>query len=173
MCIRDSFHSLMLERIFRLISVHAPESETKNWVLIGFQGANPETDIRGSGMFGVLQVQFFAEKYEALMKRCFAMSIDEVQKFPLVVLLFSHTAFAAEALREGRLTSMCNKAKSVINVMNLFYVATFSRLMERWQKEKLTIVDWDRVSKENVKYCKENPNKVISELSKLIAEKCL
>jgi hypothetical protein len=161
------FHSLMLERIFNLISMYAPETETKDWVLIGFQGSNPETDIRGTGMFGVLQVHFFAENFSELIKKYFLLSIDEVQKFPLVVLMFNHTAFTTEALREGRLTLLCNKAKSVIQVMNLFYAATFSRLIERWEKDKLTIVDWDKVSKENIKYCKDNPMKIIEEFNKL------
>jgi len=161
----NDFHSLMLQCIFNLISIHAPETKTRDWTLIGFQGSNPETDIRGTGMFGVLQIHFFAESYPELIKKYFLLSIDEVQKFPLVVLMFNHTAFTAEALREGKLNLLCNRAKSVIRVMNSFYAAAFSRLIERWEKEKLTIIDWDRVSKENVKYCKDNPTKIIEEFN--------
>eukprot|EP01022_Parablepharisma_sp_SALTPOND_P009628 TRINITY_DN1398_c0_g1_i2.p1 TRINITY_DN1398_c0_g1~~TRINITY_DN1398_c0_g1_i2.p1 ORF type:complete len:665 (+),score=106.57 TRINITY_DN1398_c0_g1_i2:8551-10545(+) len=169
--VKDDFHQLMLMRIFQLISAHAPEGEAKNWVLIGFQGANPETDIRGSGMFGVLQVHFFAEKFPDLMKRYFLLSIDESQKFPLVVIMFSFTVMAAEALREGILTTMCNKAGSVIKVMNRFYAATFNRLMERWEKEKLVIIDWDRAYNECKSYCKDHAKEVIDEFMNVTGHK--
>jgi len=165
--VRTDFHSLMLERIYRLISIYTPKGISKSWVLIGFQSNAPETDIRGTGMFGVLQVLYFAETYSELMKRYFLVSIDEKQNFPLVVVMFGFTAMAAEALREGKLTSLCNTEKSVIKVVNSFYAAAIHQFMERWIKEKLVITNRDKVFTETSKYCKHNPDKLINNFSKL------
>ncbi len=162
--VSTDFHSCMLMRVFQLISMHAPPTETKNWVLIGFQGANPETDIRGSGMFGVLQVLYFAERFPKLTQHYLLMSIDPVQRFPLVVIMFGLTALSAEALREGRLTNLCNRKGSVIDIVNQFYAAAFCRLMARWERDKLTIVDQDAAKKENNAYCKANAKQLIEEL---------
>ena len=161
--VTTDFHSCMLMRVFQLISSFAPPEESKNWVLIGFQGNNPETDIRGTGLFGLLQVLYFVEKYPKLAQRYFLLSIDNIQRFPLVVVMFGFTALAAEALREGRLTTLCNKQGNVIDIMNLFFAGAFNRFMKRWEKEKLTIIDRDACSNENKEYCKENIKKLVED----------
>lgn len=157
----NDFHSCLLARIFQAISAFAPPQYQRNYVLIGFQGSNPETDIRGTGLFGLLQVLYFAEKYPALTEKYLILSLDEVQKFPLVIVMFGFTALAAEALREGRITTMCNKEKSVIKIMNLFYAAAFCRMIDRWQRDKLTIINIDEAKKENSQYCKENSDQLV------------
>eukprot|EP00826_Nyctotherus_ovalis_P018596 TRINITY_DN15583_c0_g5_i2.p1 TRINITY_DN15583_c0_g5~~TRINITY_DN15583_c0_g5_i2.p1 ORF type:complete len:495 (-),score=131.59 TRINITY_DN15583_c0_g5_i2:113-1597(-) len=157
----SDFHWVMLEKIQRLISVYAPKEVEKDWVLVGFQGSSPQTDIRGTGMFGVFQIHFFAETYPLLTKRYFLLSIDEKHGFPLAVMMFGFTAMAAETLREGRLTAMCNKGKSVVKVVNLFYAASICVFMEKWIKEKLTIVSRHRAFTEVSKYCKNNAEKII------------
>jgi len=160
---KTEFHSVMVNRILQLISQYAPEGEIKNMILIGFQNINPETDIRDTGMFGVLQVLYYAEKYPDLIEKAFLLSIDEKQKFPLVIIMFGFTALAAEALREGRLTGMSNKTGSVIKIMNYFYSATFTKFIERWDTEKLTIVDNHRVFQEIKNSCKERAREIVEE----------
>ena len=159
----NDYHSCILQRVFQIVSPMAPATEQKCWVLIGFQGNNPETDIRDAGLFGLLQIIYFVKTFPDLAKRFFLLSLDPIQVFPFAVVLLSFTALTAEALREGRLTTMCNERKSVVKVMNLFYAAAFTRFMLRWDKEKLTIINRDAAATENKTYCKENARRLVDQ----------
>ena len=39
-----------------------------HWQDIGFQATDPKTDIRGAGMFGVLQMLYMITNFEAAME---------------------------------------------------------------------------------------------------------
>lgn len=80
-------HRRMLYTIFNILTgrVQWPHLQQKNvspttstrplstrsvrWEMIGFQGSNPATDVRATGVLGVLQVLYLMDYYPALAKR--------------------------------------------------------------------------------------------------------
>ena len=54
-----SHHCSMLNTIFFALEGCNVPLGSNRWMDIGFQGSNPSTDIRGTGMLGVLQVRIF------------------------------------------------------------------------------------------------------------------
>jgi hypothetical protein len=41
---------------------------TKQWIDIGFQGADPITDLRGSGLLGLNQIHYFCVSQKSLAR---------------------------------------------------------------------------------------------------------
>jgi len=58
-------HEALLRRLWQVImpNVKLTVLISPQWKLIGFQGNNPETDFRGMGLLGLLNLIYFAENY--------------------------------------------------------------------------------------------------------------
>lgn len=54
-------HAIMLEQLWDVLMPNQPRDSrfTKQWIDIGFQGADPVTDLRGSGLLGLKQLHSF------------------------------------------------------------------------------------------------------------------
>eukprot|EP00347_Sterkiella_histriomuscorum_P007742 403347728 len=57
------------------------------WRNFGFQSDNPRTDFRGSGLFGLKNLKYFAERYELSMKR---MIKDQMYFWALTSIQITH-----------------------------------------------------------------------------------
>jgi ELMO domain-containing protein len=57
-----------------------------HWEALGFQGKDPATDLRGAGLFGLVQWLFFLKTHRPLLLRIFKLSKDDVQaRTPVLV----------------------------------------------------------------------------------------
>ena len=50
---------------------------TKQWIDIGFQGQDPVTDLRGSGLLGLRQLHQFVMNNKIAVKRMFPLSCQD------------------------------------------------------------------------------------------------
>lgn len=73
------------ERIFQTIYKQVTGDKLQcprigaHWDVVGFQGLDPATDLRGSGMLGPLQLLFLLKEYRELALKIFTLSRDELQ----------------------------------------------------------------------------------------------
>lgn len=105
-----------------------------HWQLVGFQGTDPVTDLRGTGFLGLVHLLYLLmdSKTYSLAAEIYKLSQDEVQNFPFCALSINITRIALQSLREGCLSKECNGRGEVINVVNEFYVSVFLHLYLSW-----------------------------------------
>jgi hypothetical protein len=96
-------HERILQTIFRGFtgSTEVQPRFGSHWEAIGFQGRDPSTDLRGSGMLGLLQLLYLLKCEPAISRSIFALSRDKVQEFPLALISFNMTGIALQCLRDG------------------------------------------------------------------------
>lgn len=60
----DTSHERIICTIYRKLTgdAHNCPSVGRHWEVIGFQGTDPAQDLRGVGMFGLLQLLYFLSK---------------------------------------------------------------------------------------------------------------
>ncbi|KAF0698957.1 Aste57867_10448 [Aphanomyces stellatus] len=104
-----------------------------HWEVIGFQGNDPSTDLRGAGMLSLLQMLYAIDSYPEMMAKLFASSRHEHDHFPLACVLINMTLHVLVGLRGGALTVLCNKEKNVLGAMNQVYCAMVVKLLSEWQ----------------------------------------
>ncbi len=92
-------------------------------------------------MLGILQMIAFITFHKDLMSTMYAYSLDETYNFPFCIALINMTGFTLKILREGKLNRQILKQKSVINVVNNFYFASFYKFYRTYRASKLTIRD--------------------------------
>jgi len=114
-----------------------------HWQQIGFQGNDPSTDIRGSGLLGVLQLIFAIERYAEMMTKIYLLSISEHQHFPLAAVSFTVTAIAIRLLRSCLIYNDINRRKSVLDAINEIYAALFYQFYIDWKANSRTVLQFD------------------------------
>ena len=77
-----------------------------HWDRLGFQGADPATDLRSMGIFGLLQLLFLACNLPKEADEILAYSRESGCNFPFAAVSLNMTKVTIEALREGKLNKL-------------------------------------------------------------------
>ncbi|XP_042715230.2 ELMO domain-containing protein 3 isoform X1 [Chrysemys picta bellii] len=134
-----------------------------HWEELGFQGLDPGTDLRGTGLLGLMQILYFVmdSRILPLARDVFKLSQHESQNFPFCVMSINITRIVIQALREEHLSRECNRRQQVIAVLNDLYVATSLRLYVIWKTQQKTISDSGFVLKELEAFAKKKPKQLL------------
>ncbi|KAJ7305092.1 hypothetical protein JRQ81_010924 [Phrynocephalus forsythii] len=134
-----------------------------HWEDLGFQGTDPGTDLRGTGLLGLMQTLYFVMDPRILpvARKIFKLSHHETQNFPFCVMSINITRIVIQVLREERLSRECNRRQQVIAVLNDLYVAVFLCLFNIWKSQKKTISDSGFVLKELEVLAKRKPKQLL------------
>ncbi|OQS05874.1 ELMO domain-containing protein 3 [Thraustotheca clavata] len=132
-----------------------------HWEVLGFQGSDPATDLRGAGMLSLLQVLYILSKFHFASKH-------EQHHFPMMCVLINMTLHTMLALRSGALIPICNRHKDVAAAMNQLYVSMVVKLLSEWQTKACSDAVFPMVMKDVLDYGKSNPLRLIAEMERAI-----
>ncbi|NXI41908.1 ELMD3 protein, partial [Galbula dea] len=147
-----------------------------HWEELGFQGPDPGTDLRGTGMLGLMQLLFFVMDSQTLplAQEIFRLSqhktqassatLPLLQSFPFCLMSVNITHIVLQALREERLSRECNRRQQVIAVLNDLYAAAFLQLYRLWRWQHKTIADSGFLLKELELSTKKKPKQLLKSL---------
>jgi hypothetical protein len=148
----DATHTNLLSATYmRFLGTSTPPARVgAHWDRLGFQGADPATDLRGCGMLGLLQLFFFVagDGDARVAATIFAASRDAPREFPFAPLGINVTKAALKALRLGHLNATANSLGSVWDALDRFYVGAWIEFFVRWRDGKCTMKSSGFVTKE-------------------------
>ena len=159
----QNFHVSMIKKIFRILksSDNCPLIG-EHWREIGFQGISPSTDLRKVGLFGLLCIFYFLEKYTILSTDIHKASINPLQKFPFASVCIIFSELALTALQENVLLKQIEKSERVYEVILDYFCGLMVFWFKYYSENKKTIMDIMN-TKEYVKiYAKKHLNEIIS-----------
>ncbi|XP_010178385.1 PREDICTED: ELMO domain-containing protein 3, partial [Mesitornis unicolor] len=141
-----------------------------HWEELGFQGVDPGTDLRGTGMLGLMQILHLVMDSQTLplAREIFQLSQHETQNFPFCIMSVNITRLVLRALREERLSRVCNQRQQVIAVLNDLYAAAFLQLYRLWKGQHKTIADSDLLLKELEASTKKKPKQLLKSLEAFV-----
>jgi hypothetical protein len=159
----DDFHFNLLQSIYIKITGKMKDVPRfgPHWETIGFQGRDPATDLRGVGILGLLQILAFVSNHEQMFKKMWKHSTHEKYNFPLCISGFSVTQAMMETLRAEKLNGAIIARKSVIEVFNEGYYATFYKLVNIYETNTYTIAEYPIAKKSAIDMLKTNPTKML------------
>lgn len=143
-----------------------------HWEDLGFQGANPATDLRGTGFLALLHLLYLVMDSKTLLmaQEILRLSHHHIQQFPFCLMSVNITRIAIQALREECLSRECNRRRKVIPVVNSFYAATFLHLARMWRTQQNTILDSGFVLKDVEALAKKRPRRLLKTLDNYLAQ---
>ncbi|KAL4232067.1 ELMO domain-containing protein 3 [Mactra antiquata] len=114
-----------------------------HWEEIGFQGTDPGTDLRGTGILSLLNLISLLKdpKTLQLASDIYRLSLHPVQNFPFCIMGINLSRIVIQALREGMLNKECNRRQDVFSVINDFYTALYLQMYQVWKTKGKTIAD--------------------------------
>ncbi|XP_025904518.1 ELMO domain-containing protein 3 [Nothoprocta perdicaria] len=142
-----------------------------HWEELGFQGADPGTDLRGTGMLGLLQMLHFVTDPRTLplARKIFKLSQHETQHFPFCVVSVNVTRIVVRALRDERLSRECNRRRQVLAVLNDVYVGAFLRLYGAWTARRGALPDAGALLSELETFTKKKPRQLLKALESYLS----
>ncbi|XP_053944904.1 ELMO domain-containing protein 3 isoform X1 [Cuculus canorus] len=164
----EQVHMRILQTIYRKLThsrLGCPRYGV-HWEELGFQGVDPGTDLRGTGMLGLMQLLYFVMDTRTLplALEIFKLSQHETQNFPFCLMSVNITRLVIQALREECLSRECNRRQQVIAVLNDLYAATFLQLYRLWKWQNKTIADSSFVLQELEFSTKKKPKQLLKYL---------
>ncbi|KAL9823463.1 ELMO domain-containing protein 3 isoform 1-T1 [Geothlypis trichas] len=164
----ERVHMRILQTIYRQLTrsrLGCPRYGA-HWEELGFQGADPGTDLRGTGMLGLMQILFFVldSRTLPLARQIFQLSQHETQNFPFCIMSVNITRMVIQALQEERLSRECNRRQQVIGVLNDLYAAAFLRLSRLWEQQHGTVANAAFFLRELELSTKKKPRQLLKSL---------
>ncbi|XP_005882473.1 PREDICTED: ELMO domain-containing protein 3 isoform X1 [Myotis brandtii] len=198
---RDPTHGRVLKTIYKKLTGSKFDCALHgdHWEDLGFQGANPATDLRGAGFLALLHLLYLVMDSKTLLmaQEIFRLSHHHIQlkgtlfrskrttegtetsrsdssencflQFPFCLMSVNITRIAIQALREECLSRECNRQQKVIPVVNSFYAATFLHLAHVWKTQQKTIADSGFVLKDLEVLAKKSPRRLLKTLEIYLA----
>ena len=133
---RVPVHWRMVHTIFRELTpknrpVPCPTLGS-HWVLIGFQGNDPRTDVnRAMRCLALLQLLHLLEFEKRLAGACFRSANQGGRDWPFACTSISFTLQALQALRKGKLYARCNALGGVLPALHEHHAALFRDFLGR------------------------------------------
>jgi hypothetical protein len=159
----DEFHQRIITTIYKTLT---GELECQlfgdHWIKIGFQGSDPRTDLRGVGIFGLMQFLAFMDRFQIYAREIYEYSLSETYNFPLLSLCFNFSFMSLEALRNGILIEYCNIKQSVIIVINDFYSGLADYFFQKFKFEQHSIHQIPKILQELKELAFNKPNLILS-----------
>ncbi|XP_069350093.1 ELMO domain-containing protein 3 [Eulemur rufifrons] len=170
---QDPVHGRVLQTIYKKLTGSKFDCALRgdHWEDLGFQGANPATDLRGAGFLALLHLLYLVMDSQTLLmaQEIFRLSRHHIQQFPFCLMSVNITRIAIQALREECLSRECNRQQKVIPVVNSFYAATFLHLAHVWRTQQKTISDSGFVLKDLEVLAKKSPRRLLKTLEIYLA----
>ncbi|XP_066233915.1 ELMO domain-containing protein 3 isoform X8 [Saccopteryx leptura] len=170
---QDPVHGRVLQTIYKKLTGSRFDCALHgdHWEDLGFQGANPATDLRGAGFLALLHLLYLVMDSKTLLmaQEILRLSRHHIQQFPFCLMSVNITCIVIQALREECLSRECNRQQKVIPVVNSFYAATFLHLAHIWKTQQKTISDSGFVLKDLEVLAKKSPRQLLKTLEIYLA----
>ena len=163
-------HCRVLQTIYKKLtqSRHNYPRFGHHWEEVGFQGNDPATDLRGTGYFALMQLLFLVSAHLPAALEMYRLSIDPIHNFPFCLVSINVTRIAVQALREEKLSDVCNKQMQVVKVVNDFYLATFWHFYTIWKQERKTMSESGYVIKNVEKHALKHATLLLKSIPKIV-----
>ena len=138
-------HERVLVSIYRALqgAASSPPVYGGHWEAVGFQGSDPATDVRGGGVLGLLLLLRLLQSEQTLAGRMQALSVSELQHFPLAVVCLNLAGIVLSTLRLGRLNGDCRRQPGGMwAVAHTLFAACVDAFVNCWMEEAATIASW-------------------------------
>ena len=141
----EPLHLAMLRTVYRQLTSTTLDCPRygSHWEMIGFQGTDPSTDLRGVGVLGLVQAVYLVTTPEVapFSQDIYSLSRSEGQEFPLLVLSLNITRITLHVLRDGLLDKLIRLEEDVWTTFNFFYACLLYHVYHTWKSRGLTIRD--------------------------------
>ena len=139
---QDARHESILASIYCAIFGEDPANVKrfgKHWEQIGFQDHNPTTDLRGTGMLGLVQILFFVENCFNMTKVIFDYSQNAHYGFPFCAVALNISGLGLDLLKEGCFDEPAIDVGGLHTAFMMWYCGALNVFFRTWKDARCTM----------------------------------
>lgn len=135
----DLLHHRILNTLLMLMTGRStpPARKGPHWQTIGFQSDDPITDLRATGMMGLLLPLNLFSRFKSLSKFLIETSKLPEQDFPIMVVLISYTKESIDMAGTSNLLESGTNFEECWDQMALYFAGMVFTLCMEWRNEML------------------------------------
>jgi len=95
--------AFLLEATWKLLKSSPFNRYGQHWVEIGFQGRDPATDLRSTGVLSLLMIYMLGQRFPKYFKKVYSSSTDCIFEFPFAISLVKITGAYVKLLKKAKL----------------------------------------------------------------------
>jgi len=137
---KTPLHKRLLLDLFKSLteSTHDCATGGSHWEIIGFQGGDPSTDLRGAGLLAVLQMLWLSENHRNLCHEILRVSNTTIQDFPMMAISINFSLICVQVLENNNM----DKYPDAVSAANSLFLAMWQTMFHQWKSKQLTIMDF-------------------------------
>ena len=139
----NSIHHRILNSLhFLLTGINTPPlRKGPHWQDVGFQTDDPISDLRSTGMMGLLLPLGLLSNYRNFSKNLINLSRSKEQSFPLMLILIVYTNGSIEALKSNYLMNDTYNENQIWENFLYYFTGTIKTLYDEWIIYSLDFLD--------------------------------
>lgn len=120
-----------------------------HWVTVGFQSATPQTDFRGCGVLGLLQMHTFTQRVPAnILRAIVLLATTEPNDFPLAVVSINVTSILLTQLKKGTFDGFGNESEGLYPFFSVLHAASMARFCSIYKSQNCTLANTQTIFSE-------------------------
>ena len=97
-------------------------------------------------MLGLLHILFFIDKYHQTAKSILLYSNKDKVEFPMAVRMFEFSVLVISMMREGRLYTLCNDNRDVMDTVSYVFSSLFLHFVCTYIENKMNITHMNELN---------------------------
>ena len=156
---RNELHASLLHALHFSITriTDVPPRISPQWEVIGFQGNDPTSDLRSTGLLGLLFPFMLFSKYPKIAADILSAAHAPGKEFPMMIVLIACTDASINVGLKTDLLQRAHNAQEGFEVLGLFFAGIVAKIAKQWINKKLNFVNHYSVFDEIVQKCSLDP----------------
>ncbi|OMJ94494.1 hypothetical protein SteCoe_2262 [Stentor coeruleus] len=156
-------HVSMVKKLYTLLRNNDSCPITgEHWREIGFQGSSPGTDLRKVGIFGLLCMLYFIEKYPSPCLEIYKYSADISHKFPFASVCINFSECALVALEDNTLYKRIEKAERVYEIVLDYFCGLIITWFKYYKENNKNVMEIMKTKEHINAYARKHVNEVLN-----------
>ena len=155
----NELHSSLLHCLHYSITktTDIPPRFSPQWEVIGFQGNDPISDLRSTGLLGLLFPFLLFSKYPKIASNILSAAHTPGKEFPMMIVLITCTDATINVGLKTDFLQKVHNTQEGFEILGLFFAGIVAKIANKWIKKKLNFVNHYSVFDEIAQKCWNDP----------------
>ena len=136
------------------------------WQQIGFNSSDPNENLKNSGLYGLVNMLYFAQSYSEDMRKIYGLSLIPSCNFNFGNTSVLISKILLVTLEKGMLNRLLNKTQDIHILINKIYVLLYQHFIELYKEKKMVSEEFFNCMKQTELYLQKHSKTIYKALIK-------
>ena len=156
---KNELHASLLHALYFSITktTEAPPRFGPQWEVIGFQGKDPISDLRSTGLLGLMFPFHLFANYPKISQSILTAAHTPGTEFPMMIVLITCADATINVGLQSNILLQAQSPEEGFQILGLFFAGIVSKIANRWIQKKMNFVQHYSIFDEIAQECTKDP----------------